>query len=119
MTERDFVAIVLKLYTQLPDTAQRPRAPDRRLARQWFQQDISLPEIEAALALAIARRTYRAPSAGPLQPIRSLYYFVPVLAEILSDTLAPDYLRHLQGATSAGRQNPTDLPRAQQRRPPR
>ena len=113
MTERDFVAIVLKLYTQLPDTAQRPRAPDRRLARQWFQQGIPLPEIEAALALAIARRTYRAPSAEPLPPIRSLYYFVPVLAEIRSDTLAPDYLRHLDVATGAGRQNPTNIPRRQ------
>ena len=113
MTERDFVAIVLKLYTQLPDTAQRPRAPDRRLARQWFRQDIPLPEIEAALALAIARRAYRAPSAEPLQPIRSLHYFVPVLAEIRSGTLDPDYLRHLAGVTGAGRQNPTNTPRRQ------
>ncbi len=115
MTERDFVATVVKLYTRLPDTPERPRAPDRSLAQQWFQQRIPVPEIEAALALAIARRTYRAPSAEPLQPIRSLYYFVPVLAEILSDTLDPDYLRHLQGATSAGRQNPTDTSPGQRR----
>ena len=115
MTERDFVATVLKLYTQLPDTAQRPRAPDRSLARQWFQQRIPLPEIEAALALAIARRTYRAPSAEPLQPIRSLCYFVPVLAEIRSDTFDLDYLRHLDVVTGAGRQNPTDTHRRQRR----
>ena len=119
MKERDFVAIVLKLYTQLPDTAQRPRAPDRRLARLWFRQGIPLPEIQAALALAFARRAYRAPSAEPLQPIRSLHYFVPVLAEIRSDTLDPQYLRHLDTATSAGRQNLTDTSRRQRRRPPR
>ncbi len=115
MTERDFVAAVLKIYTQLPDTPERPRAPDRSLAHQWFQQDIPLPEIEAALALAIARRTYRAPSAPPLQPIRSLYYFVPVLAEVRSDTLDPHYLRHLDSSTSAGRQDPTDTRRGQPR----
>ena len=115
MTERDFVAAVVKLYTRLPGTPKRPRAPDRSLARQWFQQRIPLPEIEAALALAIARRTYRAPSAEPLQPIRSLYYFVPVLAEIRSDTFDLDYLRHLDVVTGAGRQNPTDTHRRQRR----
>ena len=118
MTERDFVAAVVKLYTRLPGTPERPRAPDRSLARQWLQQRIPLPEIEAALALAIARRgcrTYRAPSAEPLQPIRSLYYFVPVLAEIRSDTFDLGYLRHLAGVTGAGRQNPTGTPRGQRR----
>ena len=115
MRQRDFVAAVVKLYTQLPDTPERPRAPDRSLARQWFKHGIPLPEIEAALALAIARRTYRAPSAELLQPIRSLYYFVPVLAEIRSETLDPGYLRHLAGVTGAGRQNPTDTHRGQPR----
>jgi len=115
MRQRDFVVAVVKLYTRLPGTPERPRAPDRGLARQWFQQDISLPEIEAALALASARRACRAPSAEPLQPIRSLYYFVPVLAEIRSDTLDPRYLRHLDGVTDAGRQDPTDTRRRQPR----
>jgi len=115
MRQRDFVAIVLKLYTRLPDTPERPRAPDRTLARQWFQQRIPLPEIEAALALAIARRGCRAPSAELLQSIRSLYYFVPVLAEIRSDTLDPRYLRHLDGVTGAGQQNPTGTPWGQPR----
>ena len=115
MTERDFVAAVVKLYTQLPDTAQRPRTADRRLARQWFRQGIPLQEVEAALALAIARRACRAPPAAPLQPIRSLYYFVPVLAEIRSDTFDLDYLRHLDVVTGAGRQNPTDTHRRQRR----
>lgn len=115
MRQRDFVAAVVKLYTQLPGTPKRPRAPDRSLARQWFKHGIPLPEIEAALALAIARRTYRAPSAEPLQPIRSLCYFVPVLAEIRSDTFDLDYLRHLDVVTGAGRQNPTDTHRRQRR----
>ncbi len=113
MTQRDFVVAVVKLYTRLPGTPERPRAPDRSLARQWFQQDIPLREIEAALALAIARRACRAPCAEPLQPIRSLYYFVPVLAEIRSHTLDPDYLRHLDDVTGAGRHNPTNTPRRQ------
>ena len=115
MRQRDFVAAVVKLYTQLPDTPERPRAPDRSLARQWFQQGIPLPEIEAALALAIARRGCRALSAEPLQPIRSLHYFVPVLAEIRSDALDPEYLRHLDRVTGAGWQHPTDTRRRQPR----
>ena len=119
MRQRDFVATVLELYTQLPSTPERPRAADRRLARQWFRQDIPLPKLQAALWLATARRTHRPAAAAPLQPIRSLYYFLPVLAEILSDTFDPDYLRHLQSLAAAQPQTGSDTSPAQQRRPPR
>lgn len=118
MRERDFVATVLELYTQLAGTPDRPRAADRRLAREWFRQGIPLPKLRAALWLATARRTRRPATAVSLQPIRSLYYFVPVLAEVLSDTFDPDYLRHLQSVASAQRQSATDTSRPQQPRYP-
>ena len=116
MTQRDFVATVLELYTQLPATPERPRPADRRLARQWFRHGIPLPKLQTALCLATLRR---ATAAAPLQPIRSLYYFVPVLAEILSDTLDPDYLRHLESVASAQRHTGSETSPAQQRRYPR
>ena len=119
MRQRDFVATVLELYTQLPGTPERPRAADRHLAQQWFRQGVPLPKLQAALWLATARRTHRPAAAVPLQPIRSLYYFVPVLAEILSDTFDPAYLRHLQCLARAHRQTGTDISLAQQRRPAR
>ncbi len=117
MRERDFVATVLEFYTQLAGTPERPRATDQRLAREWFRQGVPVPKLQAALWLAMARRTHRPAAAVPLQPVRSLYYFVPVLAEVLSDTFDPDYLRHLQTAASAQRQSGLNISRAQQRRP--
>ena len=118
MRQRDFVATVLELYTQLAGTPERPAAADRRLARQWFRQGVPLPKLRAALWLATARHTHRPAAAVPLQPIRSLYYFVPVLDEILSDTFDPDYLQHLQSLARAQRPG-SDISPAQQRRHPR
>src|SRR6266699_1324002 len=40
--------------------------------------------------------TVRPPDAGPLPPIRSLYYLLPVIDEVLQLRISPDYFRYLQ-----------------------
>jgi hypothetical protein len=83
-----YVRAVLSLYCALPHTAaRRPSPSDRRLAAQWFDQGVALATIEAALLLAIARRSGRPLDLPPLPLVRSLAYFLPVVEELRLDPL--------------------------------
>jgi len=96
MQQRDYVRAVLTAYRQLPDTPDRPRPPDRRLARQLHDRDIPLNTVKDAILLAAARRLIRPPQAPQLSPIRSLYYFVPVIEELLDKPLPDGYAAYLR-----------------------
>lgn len=104
-----YVDTVLALYCLLPDTPNRHSRYDRLLARQLWQQKVPLPVIESAFVLATARRLLRDPSHPPLNPIRSLHYFVPVLEEVLAQPLPPTYLQYLRHKLAA-HQPPVNLP---------
>jgi len=95
-TERNaFVRAVLDLYLDLPHSAaRRPSRNDRRLAEQLFDRSVALQIVRAAMLLAIARRSQRPTDAPPLTPIRSLYYFTPVIDELLTST-DPTFIDHI------------------------
>jgi hypothetical protein len=78
-----YVAAVLDAYRATPGTLGHARASDRKLARQLFDSDVPLAVVTAALALAATRRVNRPDDAEPLQPVRSLSYFKPVIGELL------------------------------------
>jgi hypothetical protein len=91
-----YVAAVLTLYVDLPDTPLRASVPDQRQARIWFDRGIPLEAVETALLLASLRRTLRPTDMPPLPRIRSLAYFQPVIEE-LQEHPAPDgYLQYLR-----------------------
>jgi len=91
----NFVRAVLDLYLGLPHSAaRRPSTHDRRLAGQLFDRCVPLELIQAALLLAILRRSARA-TALPLPAIRSLHYFLPIIDELLASPPDPDYLRYI------------------------
>ena len=92
----DYLQTVLTTYVRLPQTPAKHRPQDRRLALQLYQRGIPLAAVEGALLLAAARRSTRPPEAPPLAPIRSLYYFLPVLEEVLQTPLASDYIIYLR-----------------------
>jgi len=96
-TERNaFVRAVLDLYLGLPHSAaRRPSPNDRRLAEQLFDRGIALPIVRAAMLLAVARRSERPIDAPPLAPIRSLYYFTPVIDELLASLPDPAFIDHI------------------------
>jgi hypothetical protein len=48
------------------------------------------------LVLTAARRLIRPADAAPLRTIRSLADFLPVIDEVLSLRVNPDYFRHLR-----------------------
>jgi len=91
-----YVQVVLSLYRRLPDTPARPRPADRQLAGELFRRRVRLDVFEVAMRLAVGRRLARAPDAYPLAPIRSLYYFLPVLDELPPGPPPEGYLEYLR-----------------------
>lgn len=96
MDRNAFVRAVLDLYLGLPDSAaRRPSRNDRLLAGQLFDRGIPFEVVTAALHLAAVRRSLQTDTAARLQPVRSLHYFLPLIAEINSSAPDPDYLRYI------------------------
>lgn len=91
-----YVAAVLMLYLDLPDTPLRPSPQDQSLARRLYEQGVPLPLVESALLVASLRRLLRPGDLPPLPPIRSLAYFQPVVAELQQQPLPEGYLDYLR-----------------------
>lgn len=91
-----YVAAVLMLYLDLPDTPLRPSPQDQSLASKLHEQGIPLSLVEAALLLGSLRRLIRPADRPPLPPIRSLAYFQPVITELQQQTLPDGYLDYLR-----------------------
>lgn len=91
-----YVESLLTLYRQLPHTPNRHSRGDRLLAGQLYQRQLSLSLIENAFLLATARRLFRDPSYPPLNPVRSLHYFLPVIQELLDQPPPPSYFDYLR-----------------------
>jgi hypothetical protein len=106
-----YVSTVLTLYLGLPETPLRPSAQDRRCAREFYDRNVPLPVIESAFLLASLRRLLRPADLPPLSPIRSLAYFQPVIAELLSNPAPDNYLDYCatnSTASPAARTSLTD-----------
>ena len=91
-----YVAAVLALYVDLPDTPLRASAQDQWLARKLYEQGVPLSLVESALLLGSMRRLFRPTDLPPLPPVRSLAYFQPVITEIQQSPLPDGYLDYLR-----------------------
>ena len=94
--QKDYVQRVLEAYRKTPGTMGTVRRPDRLLAEQLYQRGVSVSVIENALVLAAARRLIRPADSPPLDSIRSLAYFLPVIEEVLGLSVSQDYFQHLR-----------------------
>jgi hypothetical protein len=90
-----YVSRVLERYRRLPGTLPRTLHQDRNLALRLYNRGIPLQKIEDAFVLALARRTFRAGS-DPIEPIRSLHYFIPLIQELELEPPLPEYLAYLK-----------------------
>jgi len=87
---------VLARYRQTLGTLGHVRPEDRRLARWLWDRNVPLAIVEDAFILAVARRTFRPPDAPPLDPIRSLHYFVPLIEELVQGRVDTSYVAHVR-----------------------
>jgi hypothetical protein len=91
-----YIAAVLKLYLELPETPSRAGPYDRRTALDLYERHIPFLTVEAAMLLASLRRLGRPPDYPPLSPIRSLAYFKPTMEELLANPIPEGYLDYLR-----------------------
>lgn len=91
-----YVDYVLRLFRKTPGASGRTRPADRRLAENLSARGVPLSVVENALLLATARRRLRPPDAAPLQPARSLHYFLPLIEELRVRPLDPGYVNYLR-----------------------
>ena len=91
-----YITAAIALYLGLPDTPRKASQYDRKIAQQFFEEGISLDVIESALLLGSLRRRVRPMGSLPLPPVRSIAYFRPIIAELLSQPLPGGYLDYLR-----------------------
>ncbi len=96
IAKKHYIRKVLDAYRRTPGTTGAVRHNDRLLAAVLYDRGVSVTVVENALILAASRRIFRPPDAVPLQPIRSLYYLLPVIDEVLQLHISQDYFRYLQ-----------------------
>lgn len=90
-----YIRTVLNLYTQLQFVTVPVRRSDRQLAGDFFDRQLPIAVIEAALLLGAARRMYRR-RIHALPTIRSLHYFEPIIEELLAQPLPEAYIGYLR-----------------------
>lgn len=93
--EATYIASVLTFYADLPDTPIRPSPMDQALARRLHTDSVPLALVESALLLGTLRRLARPSHLQSLPRIRSLAYFLPLIAELQQQPLPAGYLDYL------------------------
>lgn len=88
-----YVAQVVRLYLDDPDTPVVPSTADWDIAADLFNRDIPLETIRLAFKLALIRR--RRSSQKPLPPIRSLAYFRAVALNLSAEETEPAYAKYI------------------------
>ena len=98
MTARQaYVNAVVANYVRLPGTPLRASRRDRRLAAALYDRHVPLRVVWAAFVVVAARWALRSPQQRSLERIRTLYYFVAAIDEVLAIDLEPDYVTYLAG----------------------
>lgn len=95
-SQEEYIRQVLEAYRKTPGTTGTVRRTDRMLAVQLYQRGVAVTVVENAFVLAAARRLMRPADAPPLGTIRSLAYFLPVIAEVLDMRVSPEYFQHVR-----------------------
>jgi hypothetical protein len=78
----DYVRHVLEAFIHAPVTTGKASSADLRTAEDLLNKNISLETVEDAIALGCANILVRGPDKPPLEKVRSLAYFLPVIYEV-------------------------------------
>jgi hypothetical protein len=94
-TRQAYINAVVTHFVRLPGTPLRPSRRDRQLAARLYDRNVPLRVVWAAFVIAAARWALRGPQQGRLETIRTLYYFLPVVEEVLATTPEQGYVPYL------------------------
>ncbi len=103
-----YVARVVRLYLDDPDTPAVPSKADWEIAADLFDRGVPLDAIRLAFKLALIRRRLRS-SAKPLPPIRSLAYFRAVALNLSAEETEPAFVEYIDRLYDQALQNPDRL----------
>jgi hypothetical protein len=90
-----YVNAVVTNYLRLPGTPLRASRRDRRLAAALHDRCVPLRVVWAAFVIAGVRWAVRGPQQRKLETIRTLYYFLPAIDEVLETSPDSDYVQYL------------------------
>jgi hypothetical protein len=90
-----YVAQVMKLFLDHPDTPEMPSSADWEVAGALFERRVPLPKLRLAFQLAYLRRHLRDPAQDPLPPVRSLAYFIRVVDNLSDEETHPVYAEYV------------------------
>ncbi len=102
-----YLARVIRLYLDDPDTPAVPSKADWDIAADLFARHVPLEIIRLAFKLALIRR--RRSSMKPLPPIRSLAYFRAVALNLSAEETEPNYVEYVDRLYEQMMQNPDRL----------
>jgi hypothetical protein len=102
-----YVARVVRLYLDDPDTPVVPSKADWEIAADLFERNVPLETIRLAFKLALIRR--RRSSNKPLPPIRSLAYFRAVALNLSAEETEPAYVEYIDQLFEQVLENPARL----------
>jgi biotin operon repressor len=91
--ETDYLKTIETFYSSRLCVRFSLSEADQNLARKWFHRSIDLVSIEQAILLGCGRKYVSWLNGQYREPIGSLYYFNPILKEVLSQKISKDYCR--------------------------
>jgi len=103
-----YLAKIVRLYLDAPDTPAVPSSADWEIAADFFARNVPLEHIRLAFKLALIRRNLR-PSNTPLPPIRSLAYFRAVALNLSPEETEPAFAEYVDRLYDQVMQNPVPL----------
>lgn len=92
MNRRQYLAAVIRLYLEQPDTPHNASRNDWAIAGDLYRLGVEIGDLEHLFRLVdLRRRTGDQP-----QPIRSLAYYRAALRLLTSDEKEPGYVRYIE-----------------------
>jgi hypothetical protein len=91
-----FVQAIRETFLSIACGPGKFTAADARTASQMETDGVPLSVVQDAILLGACRKYISWLNGGPAEPIGSLRYFEPIVAELRQQQLPPDYREHLR-----------------------
>ncbi len=86
---------VISAYLHPPDTPRKARPLDWAVASSFYKRRLPLATVKHAIRLATLRRRFREQGLEPLETVRSLAYYRPLVQQIHDQPHDPGYITYI------------------------